>query len=157
MGQLILFHTPAAVAMPPAIAADVLAPWEADDREDLQPPVAVRTTATTPSEPSAPFVRQSPESRKAAREIEPLRSRLRREVLRCIAAADGRGLTDEEIATTLGMPQNTARPRRIELVAATLVADSGRRRPTASGCAAAVWVLSHFVRNATSAEGKPWS
>jgi hypothetical protein len=47
--------------------------------------------------------------------------------------------TDQEIQLALGMGGSTERPRRIELVEALLVRDSGQRRPTRSGRMAVVW------------------
>lgn len=64
----------------------------------------------------------------------------RRRVFDLIAASDG--VTDEEIADQLGMNPSTERPRRVELVQAGLIRDSGRRRRTVSGTDAAVWVIS---------------
>lgn len=72
---------------------------------------------------------------------------LRDQVHAAISDAGSTGLTDEELATMMGRPQNSVRPRRIELVQATpaKVADSGRTRKTASGCEATVWVDASFV------------
>jgi DNA-binding IclR family transcriptional regulator len=49
------------------------------------------------------------------------------------------GMTDEEIQRALKLNPSTERPRRIELVQAGKVRDSGRTRKTASGRAATVW------------------
>ena len=50
------------------------------------------------------------------------------------------GLTDEEIQAALKIkPAGTARARRVGLVQAGKVRDSGRTRKTASGHAAVVW------------------
>ena len=49
------------------------------------------------------------------------------------------GGTDEELQRELGMDASTERPRRIELVEAGLVRDSGRVRKTRSGRNATVW------------------
>src|SRR5262245_13499138 len=49
------------------------------------------------------------------------------------------GATDEEIQRALEMNPSTERPRRIELVQAGLVQDSGQTRPTLSGRQAVVW------------------
>ncbi len=51
------------------------------------------------------------------------------------------GATDEQIHNALGMPQNTERPRRRELVLMGAVADSGKRRRTMSGRNAIVWEI----------------
>lgn len=53
------------------------------------------------------------------------------------------GATDEQIieaVTFLGFAVNTIRPRRVELVRAGVVVDSGRVRATRSGRDAIVWV-----------------
>ncbi len=43
------------------------------------------------------------------------------------------GLTDQEIAATLGLAENSVRPRRLELVERGLVVDSGTTRLTSTG------------------------
>jgi hypothetical protein len=86
-----------------------------------------------------PHVSTSATSREAAERIKPQAATLRLAVLECLrSSADG--LTDEEVQLRLGMPGSTQRPRRIELVAMGLVADSGRTRKTASGRSAAVYI-----------------
>lgn len=52
-----------------------------------------------------------------------------------------RPLSDQELVQRLGVPENTLRPRRIELVSDGLVIDSGIRRRTESGREAIVWCL----------------
>ena len=68
----------------------------------------------------------------------------RREVYELIRdwpwAGPGPGMTDEEIAATLNMNPSTVRPRRLELVEAGLVRDSGRTRKTRSDREAIVWI-----------------
>ena len=54
------------------------------------------------------------------------------------------GATDEEGAKGLDMPPQSYAPRRGELVRLDLVRRSGERRPTESGCSAAVWVATPF-------------
>lgn len=49
------------------------------------------------------------------------------------------GATDEEMSIDLGMPANSLRPRRLELVQEGRVRDSGRRRRLASGNDGIVW------------------
>ena len=51
------------------------------------------------------------------------------------------GMTDEQIAKALGIPGNTAVPRRNALVKRGLVRDSGERRKVDSGRTATVWVV----------------
>ena len=61
-------------------------------------------------------------------------------VLELLRAFPSYGMTDEEIADALNMNPSAERPRRIELVNAGLVRDSGERRRTSSGRQATVWV-----------------
>lgn len=49
------------------------------------------------------------------------------------------GATDEEVQIALGINHNSQTPRRLELVEAGLVVDSGQRRATISGASAIVW------------------
>ncbi len=63
----------------------------------------------------------------------------RARVLAAISKAEADGLTDEEIGARLGLSLNSVRPRRLELVQAGLVIDSGRTRPTRGGKAAIAW------------------
>ncbi len=81
----------------------------------------------------------------SARRIAPLVGDMLHQVRRFV---DGRGVygaTDEEIRLGLDMRADTARARRCELRDGRLVHDSGRRRPTASGRLAAVWISSSIV------------
>ena len=87
-----------------------------------------------------PAQRHSDTSVQAARDIEALASRLRREVHDYLVGCGEVGATDEEMQTFLGMAANTQRPRRVELCRAGLVVDSGRRRLTAARRRAVVWV-----------------
>lgn len=98
----------------------------------------------------------SPTSQAAASEIRPLASALRRAVFEEIARRGVAGATDDEIQQALGMNPSTERPRRIELWRAGLVADSGQRRPTATGRLAVVWVRGGDPRwLGQNAHGKP--
>jgi hypothetical protein len=74
-------------------------------------------------------------SREAAAEVMPRTGTQRREVLDYVTRRESLGATDAEIQAALYMSGNTERPRRIELVAAGFVHDSGRRRG-----GAIVWV-----------------
>lgn len=82
----------------------------------------------------------SPTSRAAARAVAPAAGTLRARVLAHVRACGGAGATDEEIQQATGMPANTERPRRIELVRAGLLVDSGTTARGRSGRAAARWV-----------------
>jgi hypothetical protein len=79
-------------------------------------------------------------SKDAARKIERPRRILRERVLWYIDIRADLGATDEEIQDALGMNPSTERPRRIELVEAGLVRDSGETRRTKAGRRAAIWV-----------------
>ena len=67
-------------------------------------------------------------SRDAARDIAPTAATLRGQVLAWLKKAGTHGATDIEMQDGLGMDPSTQRPRRVELVRAKLVADSGRKR-----------------------------
>jgi len=82
--------------------------------------------------------RHSDTSTAAAEAIKPDTSTLRTLVFNFIRNAGG--ATDEEIQIALDMNPSTERPRRVELVNAGRVADSGERRKTKSGRKAVVWV-----------------
>jgi len=85
-----------------------------------------------------PFQAHSPTSRAAAEQIKPDATTLRERVYRCILTAGP--ITDDAICATLGMPGNTERPRRVELMNAGRIVQSGTRA-TASGRQAAAWVV----------------
>ena len=88
-----------------------------------------------------PAQRHSITSRDAAAKIEPNAKTLRAAVLQFLRGTDSYGATDEEIQRALDMNPSTERPRRIELVDAGLVRDSGSTRSTCSGRRAVVWVV----------------
>lgn len=87
-----------------------------------------------------PSQRHSETSVAAAAEIKPTAARLREAVCEAIRAAGADGLTDEEMLSATGLQPSTGRPRRVELVQAGRVIDSGRTRRTKSGRSAVVWV-----------------
>lgn len=91
-----------------------------------------------PVEPLPPCQPHSATSRAAAEQIEPTAGTLRAAVRDWLRARPD-GATDEEMQDGLAMSPSTQRPRRIELVAAGWVRDSGRTRPTRSGRKAVVW------------------
>lgn len=61
---------------------------------------------------------------------------------RILARLAERPSTDDELQVDLGLPPNTERPRRVELVRQSKVRDSGARRKTATGRNAIVWQCS---------------
>lgn len=92
---------------------------------------------TWPGEPAS--VAGSETSVAAAKSIEPVSGRLRKAVYEWLKSRGEQGGTDQEIQDALGMADNTERPRRIELVEAGYVRDSGQKRLTRSKRAAVVW------------------
>lgn len=90
---------------------------------------------------SPPHVRGSATSKAAAERIAPKAGTKRAKVLECLKKVGTLGLTDEQMQYWLKMPANTQRPRRVELVKAGLIKDSGRTRPTLGGDQAVVWVV----------------
>jgi hypothetical protein len=88
---------------------------------------------------SLKYVRGSKTSLEAAIEAEPNAGTQRRRVLDVLRTFPI-GLTDHELQDMLDMNPSTQRPRRVELVKAGLVKDSGHFRLTPSGRRAVVWV-----------------
>lgn len=80
-------------------------------------------------------------SRKAAESIAKTAHTLRAEVFGYIRKCGARGATDNETQIALGMGAQTQTPRRLELERAGIVRDSGKRRKTAKGRDAIVWVV----------------
>lgn len=85
-----------------------------------------------------PFVRTSDTSKQAARRIKPRAENLREKLFHFYERHPG-GLTDEEAQNLSGISASTQRPRRVELVQAGRLEDSGQKRATASGSMAVVW------------------
>lgn len=97
------------------------------------------------------FQRHSDTSRQAAINFMPKVGTKRRAVLDCIERQMYAGATDEELQRWLNMTGNTERPRRVELLNAGFIKDSGMTRPTLSGEQAVVWVLKRYYRASESA------
>jgi hypothetical protein len=76
-------------------------------------------------------------SRMAAEQIKPHTPKLRSLVLGYIQANGP--CTDEEIQRGLNMEGSTQRPRRVELLRASLIEDSGEKGTTSSGRLATKW------------------
>lgn len=88
-----------------------------------------------------PAVQTSNTSLGAADSITAMRAQRDRD--RIFAAIRGQGtegFTDEEGSQATWIGPSTYRPRRIELVRAGLIRDSGETRATASGRSAVVWI-----------------
>lgn len=103
------------------------------------PPVSPRGRGGQASLPA--FQRHSETSREAAIGVKARTDTLRLQVLNLLRE---RGpMTDEAIAQALDLPQNTARPRRVELVQMGSVIARGKAS-TASGRSAVTWDLVKF-------------
>lgn len=89
---------------------------------------------------TAPYQPHSLTSKEAALSVEPIIGAQLQRVLNYVRQKGDEGATDEEIALGLPMPQNSERPRRIQLVKAGLLKDSGRTRPFISERHGVVWV-----------------
>lgn len=88
------------------------------------------------------FLRREPHDTEvaAARFVLPRSGTQRRLVYDHIVQAGEHGATDEEIQQALGLHHNSQTPRRLELVQAGLIEDSGRRRTGHSTVPSIVWV-----------------
>lgn len=95
----------------------------------------------TPDLFDPPAQRHSETSIAAAEAIKPRVEIYRERILAEIKRSGALGRTDGELQEQLAMNGSTQRPRRIELVDAGLVKDSGRTRKSASGRACVVWVV----------------
>lgn len=93
----------------------------------------------------APYQRHSQTSRNAASSAEPTAGTKRAQALAYLRSQGAVGATDEEMQAHIPMNPNTQRPRRVELVMAGLVKDSGRCRRTQGGDLAVVWVAAVFA------------
>ena len=91
---------------------------------------------------TSPYQQHSDTSRLAAAAIEPKSGTLRRAVLDFLRCRGDVGATDEEMQTALAMNANTQRPRRVELLRAGLIRESGQLRRTGAGRDAVVWRVS---------------
>ncbi len=88
-----------------------------------------------------PAQRHSDTSRAAAEAIADRAPSIAARVFRVLVGLGEVGATDEELADILyDFRPETVRARRVGLMHAGRVDDSGRRRPTASGNSAAVWI-----------------
>lgn len=88
----------------------------------------------------APFERSSDTSRLAAADIRRSAGQLRVRVLGYVATFDEHGATCSEVEQALGMLHQSASARIRELVQGGYLTDSTKRRDTAHGRKAVVWV-----------------
>jgi hypothetical protein len=86
--------------------------------------------------PEPPAARDRPTSVDAAKRVRQRAPGYRDRVLAAITAGPK---TDEEIERFTNLRGNTVRPRRLELLRAQKIRDSGRTRITASGREAVIW------------------
>lgn len=100
----------------------------------------MRAAGETPFRPTAPYQVHSETSREAAKQIAPKLGELHRKVWAYIR--DSGGCTDEQLIDGLKRSASTIRPRRIELVAAGYVEDSGHTARTKADRPATVWRIS---------------
>jgi hypothetical protein len=93
---------------------------------------------------TAPYMKDSHTSRKAAIEIENRAPSLREQVYTFILEQGSRGATDEEIQIALRMSGNTERPRRreLEMEGRIGIGYYPQTRFTSSGREAVVWFAS---------------
>ena len=117
-----------------------------DNGREPEPPTVLARVRLTP-DPSKNVRKTDPHtSHMAAYEHPKFRQTLRGRVLVALQNAGWHGLTDDELAMVLGHPLNSVNKRRGELRDQGLVVDSGRRRKTASGSLAIVWVVEQYAR-----------
>ena len=91
--------------------------------------------------PDAPGHRDVDTSVAAADTLAPKLGRLQLMAQTAIRAAGARGLTADELAAHLDMDRWSIQPRTSELKRKGLIADSGKRRPNATGKMAIVWIV----------------
>lgn len=72
--------------------------------------------------------------------IKPCAATLREQVYAYVLSQGIHGATDEQVQVALGMNPSTQRPRRLELVEAGRLCQSGEIRETRSGRKAVVWI-----------------
>ena len=89
---------------------------------------------------SAPYQSRSATSRAAALSVEPKTGTQRAVVLAFLRGRGPVGATGEQMQALRPLTANTQRPRRVELVQARLVMNSGSTSTTDSGKDAVVWI-----------------
>jgi hypothetical protein len=94
---------------------------------------------------TTPYVKGSETSKAAAEKAAKNKDILREKVYAFIDKQGPHGATDQEVEAGTGIPGNTVRPRRGELAKRGRVVKTDRKRPTASGSGAGVWVAARFA------------
>lgn len=113
-------------------------------------PHPTRLRLTPPAHHNAP----AGTSDAAAERIAGHAARQRADVLAVIVKAGTWGATDADVEAATGIRAQSVSPRRGELRALGLIADSGRRRLTPRGRPAAVWVAATFATYELPASGE---
>ena len=92
---------------------------------------------------TAPVGRNHPRtSYQAADAIAPIAGKLQQAVYRFACERGDYGFTDAEMFNHWpDLSENSLRPRRVELVVAGWLKDSGQRRPNSRGRSCVVWVI----------------
>lgn len=102
-------------------------------------------TAIEQDNARAPYQRHSATSAAAAAAVEPRTGTGRAIILAYMRGRESQGATDEQMQESIPMGANTQRPRRVELVNARLLVDSGTVRSTRTGGPATVWVAAEYA------------
>lgn len=89
--------------------------------------------------------RGAPTSEAAHEAAKSVKRKQHAEILSALAVAGAYGRTCYELSQRLGMAYTSASARLSELKRSGEVVESGERRPTPSGCSAAVVVLPRFL------------
>lgn len=113
-----------------------------------------KSIAAVPLRPPARRNAPAGTSSESARRIAGIAPRDRERILDYIASRGPDGATDDEGETALAIRCQTYTPRRGELARLGLILDSGRRRPTASGRPAAVWIVPEHAERPGGPEGR---
>lgn len=116
---------------------------------------AVSERPTRPS-PPGPMPAQNPQPPRgpadtqleAHERMKPRAATVRARVLKFLVERGMTGATDQEVQQALGLSSQSEGPRRIELMRAGHVVDSGQRRRTRSGRAAIVWRTTYLAMRA---------
>ncbi len=94
---------------------------------------------------SLPAIVESQTSRAAARSARRSAASIRVRMLEAFRGRGSWGFTDAEMSATICVPENSIRPRRIQLARSELIVKTNRRRATQSGNLAVVWIGRDFA------------
>jgi hypothetical protein len=97
---------------------------------------------------SLPYVSGSETSEEAAESMIPIAGTIRRKALDYIRSQGGHGSITEQMGIAIGLKDQTASPRVVELAQAGFILKTRRTRKTTSGRRAAVYVTpEHWVED----------